>query len=208
MEILQMNNHIEGLKIKMLKLRERKWRKNDKNHQICQNCQKHFTEKLNFNWSCRTHHGKWGGSVWWCCGKTTEEARGCRYAKHVKFVDEDDLAEQVLHEVDKHCQICRDPAHEADDCPCDPNIRTKHDPNLEVGRLKVVTKKKKTIDDANFQTYKMFERVLLKNQKNEDARKRLLSFDDFNYSLFNENIFAIEKLERLKEAPQGKAEII
>ena len=56
-------------------------------------------------------------------------------------------------------------------------------------------KSKKTIDDAHFQTYKMFEKVLINNEGNADARKKLLSFEDFNYSQFNQNVFAIRKKE-------------
>ncbi len=31
--------------------------------------------------------------MWWCCGKTSKEAPGCKYAKHVSKEDEDDLEE-------------------------------------------------------------------------------------------------------------------
>ena len=57
---------------------------------VCKKCAKEFIEKENFNWSCRTHKSEWSGDMWWCCGKRTKEAAGCKYGKHeIKDEDED-----------------------------------------------------------------------------------------------------------------------
>jgi hypothetical protein len=39
------------------------------NEKICRNCLQEYTEKENYNWSCRTHQGEYGGVIWWCCGR-------------------------------------------------------------------------------------------------------------------------------------------
>lgn len=39
-------------------------------NKTCVNCKIDYRESENFNWSCRTHPSDWGGTVWWCCGKT------------------------------------------------------------------------------------------------------------------------------------------
>lgn len=32
---------------------------------------------------------EYGEHMWWCCGKTSKEAPGCKYAKHISKEDED-----------------------------------------------------------------------------------------------------------------------
>jgi hypothetical protein len=58
-----------------------------------------FSDKENFNWSCRTHSSEWGGTVWWCCGKTDFEAPGCKFSKHV--AKDENLVEEGGEEAEK-----------------------------------------------------------------------------------------------------------
>ena len=57
---------------------------------VCGNCRKDFKDSENFNWSCRVHQSQWSGEMWWCCGKSSKEAPGCKFGKHTVFVDEMD----------------------------------------------------------------------------------------------------------------------
>lgn len=48
----------------------------------CKGCGLDYQESENFNWSCRTHKSDYSGEIWWCCGKTSKEAAGCKFDKH------------------------------------------------------------------------------------------------------------------------------
>jgi len=78
-------------RIKKLKSKRGKF---DEGSKVCKNCSKDFMEKENFNWSCSIHQSEWSGEMWWCCGKTSKDARGCKFSKHQK-VDEDDEDEDA-----------------------------------------------------------------------------------------------------------------
>ena len=52
--------------------------------------------------------------MWWCCGKPSKEAPGCKFSKHLSKEDEDDVEEsQFKDDVDKakakkiKCQVIR-----------------------------------------------------------------------------------------------------
>lgn len=60
--------------------RQSKWSNSDQ--RICKLCSKEYSEKENFNWSCRIHTSDWGGEMWWCCGKRGKENTGCKFQKH------------------------------------------------------------------------------------------------------------------------------
>lgn len=57
---------------------------------MCNNCKKDFKDSENFNWSCRVHQSQWSGEMWWCCGKSTSNAPGCRFGMHVTNEDKED----------------------------------------------------------------------------------------------------------------------
>ena len=57
---------------------------------MCKVCNKEFAESENYNWSCVTHSSEWGGQMWWCCGKTKQTAKGCKYQKHSILLQKDD----------------------------------------------------------------------------------------------------------------------
>ena len=70
------------LQQKLNRLKKKRLARFDPNTRTCTNCAKNYTEIDNFNWSCTTHRSQWGGSMWWCCGKTKEFAMGCKQSKH------------------------------------------------------------------------------------------------------------------------------
>lgn len=59
----------------------------------CKNCKLEYSESENFNWSCIFHRGEWGGDIWWCCGKTHKNSRGCKYQKHYSKEEADESEE-------------------------------------------------------------------------------------------------------------------
>lgn len=67
--------------------------------------------------------------MWWCCGKQTKDALGCKFQKHVEKRDDDDqddlqklLQDQPVK--NQLCLCCKDKGHPASECPKDPNLRT------------------------------------------------------------------------------------
>jgi len=66
------------MKERLIKLKTKKGRV-DAGILICKFCGKDFHERENFNWSCRTHQSQWSGEMWWCCGKTSKDALGCKF---------------------------------------------------------------------------------------------------------------------------------
>lgn len=71
----------EKSKLRIQKLIQRKG-KFDSGIQTCKKCGREFTEKENFKWSCRIHQGDYSGEMWWCCGKVSKDALGCKYNSH------------------------------------------------------------------------------------------------------------------------------
>ena len=108
---------------------------------FCRNCGKEFHEKENFNWSCRTHRSDYGGEMWWCCGKRGNTQPGCKFAKHeCKDEDEEDDENDKEKNKAKHlkyirCQCCKEMGHTIEQCPRDPNLKTREDPNDDLNRL-------------------------------------------------------------------------
>jgi hypothetical protein len=94
----------------------------------CKNCNTDFFEKDNYNWSCKIHTSTYNGSMWWCCGKEAENARGCHVSKHEAREDEEDEAAGERHEekvaAGIFCYSCKHVGHAPEVCSRDPNIRT------------------------------------------------------------------------------------
>ena len=94
-----------------------------------------YNDKENFNWSCRTHPSEWGGTVWWCCGKSDKSFPGCKFSRHVSKDDQEDPdddpfgngTEGTLNAKLKRCACCKQQGHSAENCAHDPNLRTTTD---------------------------------------------------------------------------------
>lgn len=67
----------------------------------CVNCKSDYKDSENFNWSCRTHPSDWGGTVWWCCGKTDRAHQGCKFGKHISKDEQEDNEENNKEEDQK-----------------------------------------------------------------------------------------------------------
>ena len=98
---------------------------------MCKKCGKEYSDKENYNWSCRTHKYDYSGEMWWCCGKRGRDQPGCQQDKHETKDDEDEddvddrKKEQERQQLYKKCQCCKELGHDIDQCPRDPNIKTK-----------------------------------------------------------------------------------
>lgn len=118
------------MKQRIVKLKSRKG-KVDQGIKLCKQCGQEYHEKENFNWSCRTHAYEYGGEIWWCCGKRGKDQPGCKFSKHVSKED-DDEDEEFAGEKGKgknlkyaRCLCCKELGHLIEDCPRDPNIKTR-----------------------------------------------------------------------------------
>lgn len=92
---------------------------------------------------------EYGGEMWWCCGKTSQEAPGCKYAKHEsKNEDEDDKENQEDDNKKQKalkCFCCKEKGHKTENCPKDPNIRANQDTLKEIARILDIKNQKKVI---------------------------------------------------------------
>lgn len=115
------------LKARFVKIKSRKMIAAD--FQTCKICSQEFVENENFNWSCRTHTSEFSGEMWWCCGKTSKEALGCKFNKHIIRNDEIEEEELIALKAEKRkknqkCFCCKEYGHEANKCIKDPNYRS------------------------------------------------------------------------------------
>jgi hypothetical protein len=119
----------EKMKQRIIKLKSRKG-KVDQGIKMCKLCALEYHDKENFNWSCRTHRGVYGGEMWWCCGKRGKDQPGCKFSKHESKDDEDEDDEhgkrcsKGKHLKYMRCNCCKELGHTIDTCPRDPNMRT------------------------------------------------------------------------------------
>lgn len=143
------------------------------NQKICKNCGQEYLEKENFNWSCRTHRSEYGGEMWWCCGKTSKDAPGCKFAKHESKEDEDEdmdqQEEEDINQKNKHarCICCKEKGHLASDCPRDPNLKTAKDADEEVNRIVRAKDFRKLLSDSLNVTSKFFKGLLRKSNNSD-----------------------------------------
>jgi len=148
--------------------------------------------------------------MWWCCGKPSKEAPGCKFAKHVSKEDEDeDLDPQDDEEADaqgkkKHawCFCCKEKGHRAPDCPRDPNIRTQLDANAEDERIAKAKNFKKLLSDSLHLTSKMFRGLLKRGTAEADFThfaRASMAFDDFAYRFFNGVVLDIQSLKAIND---------
>ena len=143
----------EKMKQRIIKLKSRKG-KVDQGIKMCKMCAQEFHEKENFNWSCRTHRGVYGGEMWWCCGKRGKDQPGCKFAKHESKDDEDEdedagkFKTKGKHLKYMRCNCCKELGHIIDNCPRDPNIRTHEDPYTEIERTQKIEDFRKLFADT------------------------------------------------------------
>lgn len=132
-------------------------------------CTRDFNDKENFNWSCRTHRSEYSGEMWWCCGKTSKEALGCKYSKH-KSKEEDDEDEhiegvKVTDASRLRCTCCNEKGHVIEQCPRDPNLKSRVDVEQDLDRILRIKDFKKLFSDTAVQTSHMLKRCVVIPEK-------------------------------------------
>ena len=112
----------------------------DSSVKTCKNCSKEYTEKENYNWSCRVHLSEFGGEMWWCCGKRGKDQPGCKFGKHESKEDEPssdnedhDKNQQAIKNV--RCVCCKEIGHKIENCSRDPNFKTNKPTNIDIERI-------------------------------------------------------------------------
>ena len=158
-ENLKLRQRIQRIKNKRFRIED--------NQKICKKCTREYLEKENFNWSCKTHQSEWSSDaqMWWCCGKTTKEADGCKIAKHESKDDDEDEAadpdakeEQQKHLKNVRCFCCKEVGHTIDQCPRDPNLKTTKDAIEDLERVKQIKDYRKLFSDTMILTTHFLKR--------------------------------------------------
>lgn len=137
--------------------------------------------------------------MWWCCGKTKQNAKGCKFQKHVQKEDlhNSDSEEEELSKIPK-CALCGQTGHKAHECDRDPNLRTGYDHDDEFVRIKKIAQAEKKMNDNFTLTEQLLKRMSLLS--NDRITNSLLAQDDFNYNWFNKKIFDLDlPIENISE---------
>ncbi|TNV87212.1 hypothetical protein FGO68_gene4183 [Halteria grandinella] len=142
-EVMGLRKRIDKLKFMNIKVF---------NQKICRNCQQEYNDTENYNWSCRTHPGEFGGVIWWCCGRKNKDDAGCRFGAHEPKDESANpfsggkkqggggalFLHQLLNnegtqnsgqnggnrEEQVKCQCCKKHGHSMANCGRDPNLKT------------------------------------------------------------------------------------
>lgn len=105
-----LSDEFSRLRQKMKQYRQRRRVYGEAEEKICKNCQKVYLESENYNWSCRIHQSEYGDDMWWCCGKPSKEAPGCRISKHESKEDDEDAdlskkEQEALRRATEKCPV-------------------------------------------------------------------------------------------------------
>lgn len=141
--------------------------------------------------------------MWWCCGKTTKDAPGCKYSKHYCKEDEDEVeggengtsngqaAENNGKKTNIRCLCCKEKGHTVDECLRDPNIRTQQDVFQEEKRIAKSKSFRKLLSDSLGMTSKLFKGLIRRQAGSNELNpfsKGAMCFDDYSYKYFNEHV--------------------
>ena len=158
--------------------------------------------------------------MWWCCGKRGKDQPGCKYSKHE--CKDDDEEEEDENEKEKNkakqlkyirCQCCKEMGHSIDDCPRDPNLKTRDvDCDEEYCRVSKLKDYRTLFGDTVVTTThflkkcvkvpKLFPQSVAQpqglspekydemsyRQRIEPFKRGSMTFDDYNYDLYNKYI--------------------
>ncbi len=167
---------------------------------MCQNCKRDFKDSENFNWSCRTHQSQWSGEMWWCCGKSSKDALGCKFQKHFIPKEDDEDQEIVVQDKLLKCQCCKELGHVMQDCPKDPNLKTKQNLDNEQTRILKAHCTKKVFADSCVQTAHLLKKCVQvqdnDSHKNTSFKRGVMQFEDYNYASFNSHILVETDLRK------------
>ena len=130
----------------------------------CNRCKLDYTEKENYNWSCRVHKSMWGGEMYWCCGKTSKDAPGCLVTKHeAGDGDDDDVKgkEDTQNKANQKCGCCRGLGCDISNCKRDPNLKRSEDPTEEIDRISKIKDFRKLHADTQVQTTQLLKKLVM-----------------------------------------------
>ena len=102
--------------------------------------------------------------MWWCCGKPTQTAPGCKFSKHESKEDEEDEMDQGHAEQMKknvRCMCCKELGHRVTECPKDPNLKTSKSAEEENDRVVRIREYRKLCSDNIFITTQILSRCML-----------------------------------------------
>ena len=103
--------------------------------------------------------------MWWCCGKSSKEALGCKFSKHATKDDEEENEEGYLNAQELanlvRCMCCKELGHSIETCPRDPNFKTKADNEVEHDRISKIQSQKKGYADTVIQTTHFLKKAVL-----------------------------------------------
>lgn len=128
---------------------------------ICLYCRSPYTEKGNFNWSCKRHRSAFSGTLYFCCGTNNKNAPGCELSKHISE------HYQELPKIYKcFCPTCKKEGHCAGDCVLDPNIRSSQSLEEELQRVANISEAKRRVSLSSYQS--TLQRRMIKLLKKND----------------------------------------
>ena len=150
--------------------------------------------------------------MWWCCGKNSKDALGCKFAKHFSKEDEDEDADQNQENGEQQnnkgknmrCFCCKEKGHLSSECPRDPNLKTTADFESEDKRLAKMKDFKKLLSDSLGITSKFFKSLIKRGAGDESNEynpfsKGALSFDDYSYKYFNDVVLNPKAIKAINE---------
>ena len=168
-EIKTLKDYLDKLK-QHLKKKMIKGKMVDNGIRQCKNCLKEYSEKENYNWSCRVHQSEWGGEMWWCCGKRDKENPGCKFSKH-ETKDEDEIPDpegNVKNLKNVRCTACRDMGHSIEYCYKDPNYKTMQDVTIDQERINKIKFGKKMHSDSTVSTTHFIKKSVMLPLKEDE----------------------------------------
>ena len=104
------------------------------------------------------------------------EAPGCKFAKHESKEEEDEEEEDLhgndLKESTKRCLCCKELGHTIDQCPRDPNIRTRIDTEDEYERVvRIKDYRKLNADTVVTTTHFLKKCIIVPNKQTDNEEK-------------------------------------
>lgn len=195
--------------------------KTDIEEKMCKKCKNEYTEKENFNWSCRTHQSAYGESMWWCCGKERKEAAGCIFGKHQSKDDEEEQEEDGESDEKKNtiCFSCKEKGHKMEECPFDPNYKTnvfiRKPDSIQGDNKDLIDQEHNRIIRMKLSPVVQSTSIIHLTEIMEDCIQQrefpehpfglgIMKFDDFNYTCHNSQI--LRSADQLKEIVRQDSE--
>jgi hypothetical protein len=141
----------------------------DNEEKFCSFCKQMYTERENYNWSCKVHTSEWNGTNYWCCGATKQISSGCQTSKHRSNDDQEEDEEMVMDKdkkktisnLSKHrCMNCKETGHDFTTCSKDPNPQS-----LE--QMALTTKKTKKLDRFSLSSLSQFKDLSYRDEYDE-----------------------------------------